>query len=140
MLNRLTMAVPTGNIGCEVTALCVALVYKVFQNLIESMTNMNRAICIRRTIMQYKRSVVLILFKHLMININIVPELKALWFVFGQICTHRKVGARQVHSLLVAIGHGATFLPLLVLSLYLLLFSFQKLTLRSLYVSASFGS
>ena len=58
----------------------------------------------------------------------------------GRFARIAKVGARQVHSLLVAIGHGATFLPLLVLSLYLLLFSFQKLSLRSLYVSASFGS
>ena len=64
--------------------------------------------------MQNKRSIVLILLKHLVINIDIIPELKALWFVFGQICAHRKVGMRQVHGLLVAIGHGATFLPLLV--------------------------
>ena len=60
--------------------------------------------------MKNERSVVLVLLKHLVINVNIVPELKALWFIFGQVRAHREVGARQVHGLLVAIGHDATFL------------------------------
>ena len=82
VLNRLTVAVPSRDVRRKVTTLRMAFIYEVFQDFVKSVTNMNRTICIRRSVMQNKWSVVLIFFEHLMININIIPEFQALWFVF----------------------------------------------------------
>ena len=110
IFNRQAMTVPAGNIGCVETAHRLVLNDEVFKDLIEGMADMNGAICIRRTIVQDEGCIILVLFKHLCVNVDVVPILKALRFVFRQVRTHREVGARQIHGLLVAVGHDAPFL------------------------------
>lgn len=104
------MTVPARNIGSIEATHGLVLNDEVFKDLIEGMTDMNRAICVRRTIVQDEGCIILVLFKHLCVNVNVVPILKALRFVFRQVRTHREVGARQIHGLLVAVGHDAPFL------------------------------
>ena len=110
VFNRQAMTIPARNIGCVEAAHRLVLNDEVFKDLIEGMTDMNRAICIRRTIVQDEGCIILVLFKHLCVNVDVIPILKALRFVFRQVRTHREVGARQIHGLLVAVGHDAPFL------------------------------
>ena len=46
---------------------------------------MDRSIRIRRAVMENKRLVVFVLGKDLMVNVDVVPELEALGFVFRQV-------------------------------------------------------
>ena len=110
VLDRQAMAVPTGNVRRIVAAHGLVLNDEILKDLVERMADMDGAVCIRRAIMQDEGRIVLVLFKHLCVNVDVIPVLKALGFVFRQVRTHREVGARQIHGLLVAVGHGAPFL------------------------------
>ena len=104
------MAVPARNVGSVIAAHRLVIHDEVFEDLVEGVADMDGAVGIRRAIVQDEGLVVLVLFQHLGVDIDIVPILKALRFVLGQVRAHREVGARQIHGLLVAVGHGATFL------------------------------
>ncbi len=110
VLDGKAVAVPTGNVRSVVAAHGLVLHDEVFEDLVEGMADMDGAVSVGRAVMQDEGLVVLVLFQNLCVNIDIVPILKALRFVLGQVRAHREVGARQIHGLLVAVGHGATFL------------------------------
>ena len=61
VLDRLAMTIPSRNVGCEIAALRMGLVYEILQNLVERMPQVNRAIGIGRPIVQDERTSVLVL-------------------------------------------------------------------------------
>ena len=88
MLNRLAVAVPTRNIRGEIAALRVRLNHEVFQNLVEGMANVDRAIRIRRAIMQDEGLAIFVLLKNAMIDVLLGPFLQALRLVLRKVRPH----------------------------------------------------
>ena len=54
MLDGLSVAVPTGDVGGEVPALGVAFNDEVLEDLVEGVTDVNGAVGIRRAVVQHK--------------------------------------------------------------------------------------
>ena len=109
MLDRLAMAVPTGNVRSIKTALRMRFVNEILENLVECMADMNRAVCIRRAVMQDERLSIGVLFENAPVNLFLLPLLKPLRLVFGKVAPHREIGCGQVHRVLVGISHRCLF-------------------------------
>ena len=109
VLDRLAMAVPTGNVRSIKTALRMRFVNKILENLVESMADMNGAVCIRRAVMQDERLSIGVLFENAPVNFFLLPLLKPFRLVFGKVAPHREVGCGQVHRVLVGISHRCLF-------------------------------
>ncbi len=105
VLNGLTMAIPTRNIRHLIALHGPVAIDDVLRNLIHRVADMNRAICIRRAVMQNKLLVSLILLQRLLVDLVILPVLKPHGLRLGKAGTHRKTGLWQVHGLLVLVGH-----------------------------------
>ena len=105
MLNRLAVAIPTRNIRREIAALRVRLNHEVFQDLIEGMADVDRAIRIRGAIMQDEGLAIFVLLENAMIDVLFGPLLQALRLVLRKVRPHGEVGLRQIHRLLVIVSH-----------------------------------
>ncbi len=66
---------------------------------------MDRAVGIRRSVMQDERAAILILFEHFPIELVALPFFETLGFLRGQVSPHREIRVRQVHSIFVIVSH-----------------------------------
>ena len=110
VLDRLAMTIPSRNVRREIAALRMGLVHEILQDLVERMPQVNRAIGIRRAIVQDERTSVLVLFEHLMVNVDVVPKLKTGRLILREIASHRKISFGQIHGFFVTVRHDMTFL------------------------------
>lgn len=60
--------------------------------------------------MQDERTSVLVLFEHLMVNVDVVPKLEAGGLILRKIASHRKISFGQIHGFFVTVRHDMTFL------------------------------
>lgn len=88
----------------------MGLVHEILQDLVERMPQVNRAIGIRRAIVQDERTSVLVLFEHLMVNVDVVPKLEASRLILREVASHRKISFGQIHGFFVTVRHDMTFL------------------------------
>ena len=110
VLNRLTVAVPTGNIGNLIALHHPVTVDHVLGNLVHGMADVDRAVGVRRTVVQHELLVTLVLLQNLLVDLVVLPVLESLGLGLGKTGTHGKSGFRQIHRLLVLVCHGTPFL------------------------------
>ena len=113
MLDGLTVAIPTGDVGSEVTALRVAFDDEVLEDLVERMADVNGSVGIRWAVMKNEGLSVLVLLEHAMIQILLFPFLKTLRLVLRQVAAHGEVSPGKIHGLFIAVSHEA-FQPFVV--------------------------
>ena len=109
VLDGLAMAIPTGDIRGLIALHCLIAVDDVLGDLVHGMADVNRAVSIRRTIVQDELLVSLVLFQNLLIDLVVLPVLETLGLGLGKTGTHGKTGLGQVHGLLVLVGHEYPF-------------------------------
>ena len=109
VLNGLTMAVPSRDVGGLIALHGLIAVDDVLRDLVHGMTDVNRAVCIRRSIVQDELLVSLVLFQNLLIDLVVLPVLETLGLGLGKTGAHGKTGLGQVHGLFVLVGHEYPF-------------------------------
>ena len=104
------MAVPAWYVGREEALLRMVLVHEVLEDLVEGMPNVDRAVCIWRSIVQYERLVSAVAIEHLMVDVDLVPPGKAFRLVLREVGPHVEIGRWEVHRILVIVRHVSTSL------------------------------
>ena len=110
VLNRLTVAVPTGDIGNLIALHHPVAVDHVLRDLIHGVADVDRAVGVRRAVVQHELLVTLVLLQNLLVDLVVLPVLESLGLGLGKTGTHGKTGLRQIHSLLVLVCHGTPFM------------------------------
>ncbi len=105
VLDRLTMAVPTGDIRSIEAALSMAFDNEVLQDLVEGVANVDGAVGIRRTIMQNERLAVLVLLENLPIQVLLFPLGQTLGLPGREVSLHREIGLGKVHCAFIRVSH-----------------------------------
>ncbi len=108
VLNRLAVAVPARNIRRLVAAHGPVAVDDVLRDLVLCMSQMDRAVCIRRSVMQHELLVAFVLLEKQAVHIVLLPLLETLGLMLCKACTHGEPGLRQVHRLLELVSHLET--------------------------------
>ncbi len=102
--DRHAVAVPAGNVHCIETGHRPTFNDDVFKNFVNSMANMDVAICVGRPIMQNKFWTALAGRPDRRVDAIFGPLRDPLGFALGQIAAHGKRGVRQIKGL--SIVHG----------------------------------
>ena len=110
VLDRLAMAVPTGDIGDLVALHHPVAVDHVLGNLVHGVADVNRTVGVRRAVMQHELLVTLVLLQNLLVDLVVLPVLESLGLGLGKTGTHGKTGFGQIHRLLVLVCHGTPFM------------------------------
>ena len=110
VLDRLAVAVPTGDIGNLVALHHPVTVDHVLGDLVHGMADVDRAVGVRRTVVQHELLVTLVLLQNLLVDLVVLPVLESLGLGLGKTGTHGKTGLGQIHRLLVLVCHGTPFM------------------------------
>ncbi len=100
-LDRQAMAVPARHVGGVVAIQRARLDHQILQDLVHGMAQVNRAIGIRRAVMQGKARPALRDLAQLAVDVVVLPPLEHLRFASCQIGFHREIRAWEVHRTLV---------------------------------------
>ena len=109
MLNGLTVAIPTGDVRDLATLHHPVTVDHVFRDLVHGVTDVDRTVGVRRTVMKHKLLVTLVLLQNLLVDLVVLPVLKPFGLGLGKTGSHGEPGLRQVHGLLVLVCHEYPF-------------------------------
>ncbi|MNN49395.1 hypothetical protein D3C81_1639190 [compost metagenome] len=96
VLDRQTVAVPARNIRRIETRQGLRADDHVLENLVQRMTDVNRAVGVRRAVVQYELRTILANLAQLSVQANAVPALQNLRFALGQAGLHWEGGVRKV--------------------------------------------
>ena len=110
MLDRLAMAVPTGDIRNLIALHHPVTVDHVLGDLVHGVADVNRAVGVRRAVVQHELLVTLVLLQNLLVDLVVLPVLESLGLGLGKTGTHGKTGLGQIHRLLVLVCHGTPFM------------------------------
>ena len=110
VLDRLTVAVPTGDIGNFAALHHPVTVDHVLGDLVHGVADVDRAVGVRRAVVQHELLVTLVLLQNLLVDLVVLPVLESLGLGLGKTGTHGKSGFGQIHRLLVLVCHGTPFL------------------------------
>ena len=110
MLDRLAMAVPTGDIGNLIALHHPVAVDHVLGDLVHGVADVDRAVGVRRAVVQHELLVTLVLLQNLLVDLVVLPVLESLGLGLGKTGTHGKTGLGQIHRLLVLVCHGTPFM------------------------------
>ena len=110
MLDRLAVAVPTGDIGNLIALHHPVAVDHVLGDLVHGVADVDRAVGVRRTVVQHELLVTLVLLQNLLVDLVVLPVLESLGLGLGKTGTHGKTGLGQIHRLLVLVCHGTPFM------------------------------
>ena len=110
MLDRLAMAVPTGDIGNLIALHHPVTVDHVLGDLVHGVADVDRAVGVRRAVVQHELLVTLVLLQNLLVDLVVLPVLESLGLGLGKTGTHGKTGLGQIHRLLVLVCHGTPFM------------------------------
>ena len=110
VLDRLTVTVPTGDIGNLIALHHPVTVDHVLGNLVHGMADVDRAVGVRRAVVQHELLVTLVLLQNLLVDLVVLPVLESLGLGLGKTGTHGKSGFGQIHRLLVLVCHGTPFM------------------------------
>ena len=110
MLDRLTVAIPTGDIGNFTALHHPVTVDHVLGDLVHGVADVDRAVGVRRAVVQHELLVALVLLQNLLVDLVVLPVLESLGLGLGKTGTHGKSGFGQIHRLLVLVCHGTPFL------------------------------
>ena len=110
VLNRLTVAVPTGDIGNLIALHHPVTVDHVLGDLVHGVADVDRAVGVRRAVVQHELLVTLVLLQNLLVDLVVLPVLESLGLGLGKTGTHGKTGFGQIHRLLVLVCHGTPFM------------------------------
>ena len=110
MLDRLAMAVPTGDIGNLIALHHPVTVDYVLGDLVHGVADVDRAVGVRRAVVQHELLVTLVLLQNLLVDLVVLPVLESLGLGLGKTGTHGKTGLGQIHRLLVLVCHGTPFM------------------------------
>ena len=97
-LGRQAMRIPAGNIRRLKTGHVLGTDNHIFQNFVESGSQMDIAVCIRRAIMQDINRLALIFFHDLTVQVFCFPRRKSIRLPFGQMRLHREFSFWQIQS------------------------------------------
>ena len=111
VLDGLAMAIPAGNVRRLKALHGLVAVDDVLGDLVHGVAQVDRAVGIRRTVVQDELLVALVLLEHELIHVVLLPALEALRLALRQGRPHGELGLGQVHGLLVLVCHEY---PLLV--------------------------
>ena len=90
------MSIPAGNVRNIITAHGLVLDDKVLERFVQSVTDVDRAVGIGRTVMEHERLFVLVAVEHLLVDLVVFPELDRFRLLFRQSCPHRERSNRQM--------------------------------------------
>ena len=110
VLDRLAMAVPTGDVGNLIALHHPVAVDHVLGDLIHGVADVDRAVGVRRAVVQHELLVTLVLLQNLLVDLVVLPVLESLGLGLGKTGTHGKSGFGQIHRLLVLVCHGTPFM------------------------------
>ena len=110
VLDRLAMAVPTGDVGNLIALHHPVAVDHVLGDLIHGVADVDRTVGVRRAVVQHELLVTLVLLQNLLVDLVVLPVLESLGLGLGKTGTHGKSGFRQIHRLLVLVCHGTPFM------------------------------
>ena len=103
MLDRLTVTVPTGHVGCIETSHRLVLDDHVFQHLVVGGAHVDVSIGVRGPVVEHERYAVPRLLEGRAVHIDLVPEAQPVRFTGTQVRAHRKLRLREVHRALVVL-------------------------------------
>jgi len=110
VLDRLAMAVPTGDVGNLIALHHPVAVDHVLGDLIHGVADVDRTVGVRRAVVQHELLVTLVLLQNLLVDLVVLPVLESLGLGLGKTGTHGKTGFGQIHRLLVLVCHGTPFM------------------------------
>mmetsp|Transcript_3825 Transcript_3825/g.11386 ORF Transcript_3825/g.11386 Transcript_3825/m.11386 type:complete len:200 (+) Transcript_3825:1949-2548(+) len=99
-LNGKTVAVPPWDEGCFPTAEELVAVDEILENFVQRMPHVDATVCIRRSVVK-RVHLAGICFGELCVHLVRFPQVLYLRLSFDGVCPLIKLGARQIHGVLV---------------------------------------
>ena len=109
VLDGLAMAIPAGNERGLVALHGLVAQDHVLGDLVHGVAQVDRAVGVRRTVVQDELGVSLILLEQHFVHVVLLPALQALRLSLRQGRPHGELGLGQVHGLLVLVTHEYPF-------------------------------
>ncbi len=103
VLDGLAVAVPAGHIGGLVATHGPIAVDDVLGDLVLSVTQVNGAVCVGRSVMQDELLVTLVLLEQLLEDLVLLPHLQTGRLVLCEACAHRKLRLWEIRGGLVLV-------------------------------------
>ena len=100
-----TMRIPTGHIR-SLESRHIAMTHNdILKRFIQSRTEMNITVGIRRAVMQNEHGLTLVLLHQLLVDSILLPLLQHRGLALRESCLHRKFCFREIQRLFVILGH-----------------------------------
>ena len=110
-LNRKTMGIPARNVRSLITHHIARTQNKILEDLIQCVTHMQIAVCIRRAVVQNEKRLALVLLHQFMVEVVLLPVFQKTRLALRQTGTHREFGFGQIDRIVVILLHCAVFSP-----------------------------
>ena len=107
-----TMSIPAWNVWSFEAAHVFLTNDEVFQNFVQSGTQMDITVCIWRAVMQNIQRFALIIFDHFVIEVVFLPFCNHTRFTLRQSGSHIKISLNKVQSLIVILSHFYSLLTI----------------------------
>ena len=104
-LDRQTVGVPARHIRRLEACHILVTHDEVLEDLVQCVTQMQIAVCIRRAIVENKERLALVFLHHCMVNILFLPLLQKFRLALWKTRAHRKIGLRKIDCLVVILRH-----------------------------------
>ena len=104
-LNGQAMGVVAGHIGCLEAGHILIANNDILDDFVQRGAHVNVAVGIRRAVVQHETGLALVVLHQVKIKAVLFPVLQKLGLLFGQACTHFKIGFGQVDCAVVILCH-----------------------------------
>ena len=104
-LDRQTVGIPARHIRRLEACNILVTHDEVLEDLVQCVTQMQIAVCVRRAIVENKERLALVFLHHCMVNILFLPLLQKFRLALRKTRAHRKIGLRKIDCLVVILRH-----------------------------------
>ena len=99
------VVIPAGNVRRIVAAHCVGARDEVFDGFVQRVTHVQSTVGERRAVVKVEQGLALVLFKHLVVDVHLLPVLEHLRLALGQTRTHRELGLGEIECCVILLCH-----------------------------------
>ena len=99
------VVIPAGNVRRIVAAHCVGARDEVFDGFVQRVTHVQSTVGERRAVVKVEQGLALVLFKHLVVDVHLLPVFEHLRLALGQARTHRELGLGEIECCVILLCH-----------------------------------
>ena len=99
------LVIPAGDVRRIVAAHCVSARDEVLDGFVQRVTHVQSTVGERRAVVKVEQGLALVLFKHLVVDVHLLPMLEHIGLALGQSRAHRELGLREIECCVILLCH-----------------------------------